>query len=163
MEVPMHGFSERLVPIDTIPSVRALEGKPDVHGWGVVTADGSRVGEVTDLVVDTRAMKVRYLDITLDDELAREIAHEPHILVPVGDARVRPAERTVALAGLDRAAVLELPAYIRMPPAPEFEATLRRHFEPGFSGTAHDRDFFESELYDQEQFFAPLQEGWPRG
>lgn len=159
----MYGLRERLVPIDALPSGRPLEGKPDVHGWEVVSADGSRVGQVTDLVVDTRAMKVRYLDITLDDELAREIAHEPHILVPVGDARMRPAERTVALARLDREAVLELPAYLRMPPAPEFEATLRRHFEPGFSGTAHDRDFFDSQLYDQEQFFAPLREFAPRG
>lgn len=149
----MRDFRERLVPLEALPSSRPIEWKPDLHGWEVVTADGARVGEVMDLVVDTRAMKVRYLDITLDDELAREIAHEPHILVPVGDARMRAAERRVCLAGLDRAAVLELPAYLRMPPAPEFEATLRRHFEPGFSGTAHDRDFFESELYDQDQFF----------
>ncbi|MBW3629499.1 MAG: PRC-barrel domain-containing protein [Gemmatimonadetes bacterium] len=150
----MQASQQRLVRLNALAGLGGTEDNPATRGWTVFAADGSAVGKVTDLVLDTRTFRVRYLDVTLADDIAQEIAHQPNILVPVGDARMQPG-RKVCLENLDRAQVAELPAYLRMPPAPEYETALRRRFDPGFSGTALDRDFFESELYDQDRFLPP--------
>lgn len=149
----MHGCDERLVRLTELRNESATEGMPDLNGWEVIAADGRAVGTVVDLVLDTRSLKARYLDISLNEELTRAVAHQPNILIPVGDARIGTERRRVYLEGVDRRGVSQLPAYLRMPPAPELEVTLRRRFEPHFSGTALDRDFFASELYDQDRFF----------
>jgi photosynthetic reaction center H subunit len=148
----MSGAEGTLVPLDRLPMLTRGEGAPDVQGWDVVAADGVSVGSVRTLLVEPRSLKVRYVDITLNSALAGEVAHEPSVLIPVGRARVDGGRRRIRLERLDRSGVLELPAHVRTPPAPELEATLRRSFEPAFSGTALDRDFFESELYDPRGF-----------
>lgn len=48
---------------------KVAEGDPDVRGWDVMDRDGGRIGEVDDLLIDTRAMKVRYLEVRLDQRL----------------------------------------------------------------------------------------------
>ena len=48
---------------------KVAEGDPDVRGWAVIGQDGRRIGEVDDLLVDTHAMKVRYLEVRLDRDL----------------------------------------------------------------------------------------------
>jgi uncharacterized protein (TIGR02271 family) len=47
--------------------VEVASDEPDVRGWTVIAQDGDELGEVEDLIVDTTAMKVRYLEV--DDEL----------------------------------------------------------------------------------------------
>jgi uncharacterized protein (TIGR02271 family) len=46
------------------------ENEPDVRGWTLATADNRELGEVEDLIVDTAAMKVRYLEIDPDEAAA---------------------------------------------------------------------------------------------
>ncbi len=46
------------------------DGEPDVRGWTVVDAEGHELGEVDDLIVDTSARKVRFLE--LDDADSRD-------------------------------------------------------------------------------------------
>lgn len=48
---------------------KVAEGDPDVRGWPVHASDGHRIGQVHDLLVDTAAMKVRYLDVEIDLDL----------------------------------------------------------------------------------------------
>jgi hypothetical protein len=48
---------------------KVAEGDPDVRGWEVAGGDNLRIGTVNDLLVDTVAGKVRYLDIELDPGL----------------------------------------------------------------------------------------------
>lgn len=48
---------------------KVAEGDPDVRGWDVMDRDGHRIGEVDDLLIDTEAMKVRYLEVRLDRRL----------------------------------------------------------------------------------------------
>lgn len=57
------------VPLRRLHNVRISEGDPDVRGWDVIGADGHRMGEVDDLLVDSEAMRVRYLDVILDPRL----------------------------------------------------------------------------------------------
>jgi PRC-barrel domain protein len=48
---------------------RVAPGDPDVRGWQVYAGDGGIIGQVDDLLVDTAAMKVRYLQVRLDRAL----------------------------------------------------------------------------------------------
>src|SRR3954466_9501437 len=44
------------------------EDEPDVRGWTLVSVDNRELGEIEDLIVDTDAMKVRYLEIDADEQ-----------------------------------------------------------------------------------------------
>ena len=56
---------------------------PDPRGWTVVNREGSTVGEVKDLVVDTERMTATYLDVELDTKAIDLRDNDPHVLVPV--------------------------------------------------------------------------------
>lgn len=73
------------------------EDSPDVRGWPVHTSDGNRVGEVHDLLVDTSALKARYLDVEIDLDLILGSPESPHLgrqeTIPGGgDTGVTPVE-----------------------------------------------------------------------
>lgn len=80
------------------------EGEPDVRGWRVRTRDSIAPGEVTDLVADAAALKVRYAVVHLTDgrdvllpvgylevDLVRELVRAPALLAD--DIRALPAVR----------------------------------------------------------------------
>ncbi|HJX29551.1 MAG TPA: PRC-barrel domain-containing protein [Thermoanaerobaculia bacterium] len=60
-----HATDKRLAHLEG-SGYKVAEGDPDVRGWDVMDRDGNRIGEVDDLLVDTRALKVRYLEVRLD-------------------------------------------------------------------------------------------------
>ena len=64
------------------------DGEPDPRGWEVLGADGRRVGEVDDMLIDEAALKVRYLDVDIDERGIGLDAADRHVLVPVEAARV---------------------------------------------------------------------------
>lgn len=59
----------RVAALRNLRGYKVAEGDPDVRGWEVAGADNLRIGTVNDLLVDTVAGKVRYLDIELDPGL----------------------------------------------------------------------------------------------
>src|SRR5688572_3050860 len=54
-------LEDHMRPISDLSNYKVEEGDIDPRGWTVVGNDGNRIGTVEDLIVDTRAMKVRYL------------------------------------------------------------------------------------------------------
>ena len=70
------------------------DGEPDVRGWTVVTLDGRDVGEVDDLIVDTDAMKVRYLQLDVDDA-----SDSDDVYAPIADAEIDRTQKRVVLRG----------------------------------------------------------------
>jgi uncharacterized protein (TIGR02271 family) len=72
------------------------EGEPDVRGWRVVTADDKKIGEVDDLLADPTAMKVHYITVDLDSELAAGQG-ENTIRIPISRARLHETDRTVVV------------------------------------------------------------------
>jgi len=83
------------------------ENEPDIRGWDVVVSDGTKIGEVDDLMVDTAAMKARYIDIELDRK-ALGIDDARHALVPIERADLDTNDKHVLLRGIDRQSVLQL-------------------------------------------------------
>jgi len=84
---------------------RVASGEPDIRGWPLVLAgDGTRL-EVNDLIIDTRAKRVRYVVVpTPDTKGAR--------LIPIGFLRVDGDASEVVAAGFTAADIAELPPYL---------------------------------------------------
>lgn len=105
-----------LVSLNEHDELAVAEAHQDPRGWKVVTRDDQRVaGKVDDLIVNTEAMKVRYLDIELEPWLTTESTTR-HVLVPVNHAQLLPAESRVALEGLDADELRRVPTFMSLPP-----------------------------------------------
>lgn len=91
-----------IAPLRSLHNHRIHQSDPDVRGWEVYGADGRRIGRVDDLLVDTEAMKTRYLAVTLDLEPAGagEVVAEPVPSAPGPIAFGAPLTATSAMGGL---------------------------------------------------------------
>src|SRR3712207_8809180 len=78
---------DQVVPLKQLDDFKVAEGEPDVRGWEVMSSDGRKIGEVDELLIDTNAMKVRYLDVEVDRGMIAE-GGDRHVLVPIGYARL---------------------------------------------------------------------------
>ena len=148
---------DRVVPIGELPDYEVAEGHPDVRGWEVRGADGRVIGEVDDLLVDKSAMKVRYLDVDLDDEIAPG-GGDRHIRLPIGYARLDREADCVHVDELRSAEVANLPRYDHTPLSREYETELRGHLDRGYTGGHADPNFYGSDLYDADRFYSPRRE-----
>lgn len=91
--------AEDLAPLHELTDFKVAEGSADVRGWEVVAADGSTIGTVGEMLVDTAAMEVRYLLVKLAAERAGA-AGRGVVQVPVRDARIDSAGSRVYLNAL---------------------------------------------------------------
>ena len=112
----------RLFYLNELDDYKVHHNDPDVRGWKVV-ADGREIGEIDNLIADVHKNKVRYLDVEVNDSLAsstsgsgtplmRDNRREslrssdssrsredgsPHMLIPIGMARVDSDNKTIQL------------------------------------------------------------------
>lgn len=138
----------RIVPLDDLEDFEVAEGEPDVRGWEVLSADGDRIGEVDQLLVDTNAMKVRYLDVDLENDIIGT-DEDRHALIPIGFARLDEDNDQVIVDNLRTSDVPSLPPYGHEPITREHETEVRRVFEPGFRAGGGE------EFYEHEHFTGP--------
>lgn len=82
----------RIAALRNLRGYKVVEGDPDVRGWEVAGGDNLRIGTVNDLLVDTAAGKVRYLDIELDPGLYLQA--EP-VAVPAAEIEPNPGASTM--------------------------------------------------------------------
>lgn len=97
---------------------------PDVRGWSLIGLDGERIGKVNELIVDTKARKVRYLDIEVDKDVAKGKDH--HVLIPIGVARLHKNDNNVLVEGVDRHNIGHYPMFDGTTITPEYEQALRQ-------------------------------------
>jgi photosynthetic reaction center H subunit len=144
---------ERIVSLDQAGDFQVADGDPDVRGWDVLAADGSRIGAVEDLLIDTAAMKVRYLDVEIDDDLLGS-ERDRHVLVPIGYARLDRDDSRIVVESLNAADVSNLPAYRNDSLTRDYEDSVRSSFDRGYSaGTGADSDYYDDPLFDDRRFF----------
>jgi uncharacterized protein (TIGR02271 family) len=96
---------ERYARLSQLDDYRVSDEDPDPRGWSVVDRDGAAVGTVEDLIVDTDAMKVRYLEIVVADSAA---GRGGRARIPANRVDLDPDQRRV-VTDLTRA---ELPAFL---------------------------------------------------
>lgn len=174
----MNDDLDRVVPLDQLDDFKVADGDPDVRGWEVVASDGRKIGEVDQLLVDTAAMKVRYLDVDVDNDLVAGAtdASDRHVLIPIGYARLDEGSDRVIVDQLASSDIVGLPEYTHGPITRDFESSVRSRFDSGYTatgttagttagaaglasaGTADttrdaDNDFYSHDLYDDNKFY----------
>ncbi len=159
--------SGQLVHTRDLDKFEFPKDSPDPRGWDVRSADGTKVGKVEDLIVDTAERRVRYIEVALDRSLAKDTDRD-YALVPIGQARLDDNGDNVVvdMASTDLAGA---PRYDRKALSRDYETSLRswlgqRRTNAGSqarsssnvsstAGSDRDVDFYSSPEYDDQRFF----------
>ena len=141
----------RIRPLEELDDYEVADGDPDVRGWDVVASDGTRIGRVDQLLVDAQAMKVRYLDVDLDDKLVSASDQDLHVLLPIGVARLDRNDKRVRFDALPANEVRGLPRYAHGTVTRDYELTLRNRFAR--DSHASSEDFYTHDIYDDQRFY----------
>ncbi len=126
---------------------------PDVRGWDVVGRNGEKIGEVDELIVDTQALKVRYLDVDMDDSLLDMDDEEQHFLLPIGAANLDYDNKNVMVANLDAASVSQLPAYRGDTITREYEHSVLAALSPGYTASVNENEFYDHDNFNSDRFY----------
>jgi hypothetical protein len=145
--------------IDDLYQVAA--GYPDIRGWSVLARDRRRLGKVSDLPVNTEQMKVRYVEVELDERLRLGGARdERYTLIPIGAARVH-GDTGHVLVDIDAAGAPMMRRRAHAVPL-EREEELRL-LAPYRAGTAEPGDdFYADARFDEGAAFLPNRRTRPR-
>jgi hypothetical protein len=138
------------------------KGEPDPRGWDVHTTNGTKVGRVEDLLFDTGDRRIRYVEIALDKDFAKDTARD-YALVPIGQARLDDDNDHVVV-DLSSADLPSIPRYDRKQLSRDYETSLRSWYheqkrdvrDAVTTDAPRDRDagFYSSPEYDDQRFFA---------
>jgi uncharacterized protein (TIGR02271 family) len=158
---------DRVVPLNKLDDFKVAEDDPDIRGWEVMSADGRRLGKVDELLVDTNAMKVRYIDVEVERGMIAG-GDDRHVLVPIGYARLERERDAVVVDNLQATDLGNLPAYDHRPLTRDFETSVRDSFgrgttttgttglaAAGTTGTTNTADdFYGHQSFDDNRFYA---------
>jgi len=156
-----HHDRDRVRPLDQLSDMKVADGDPDVRGWEVVSADGRKVGEVDNLLVDTSAMKVRYLSVELEKDV-RGSDGDRNILIPVGHARLDESDDRVLVNSMRADQVSTIPRYTGRLDR-EYEDSLNTHFGGRATGAATTAgatgDYYADSRFDDSNFYGARRGG----
>jgi photosynthetic reaction center H subunit len=151
-----HGFDQRLIRLEDMSGYKVADDDPDVRGWQVRTRDGSTIGKVDTLIIDTHELKARYLEVELDREaLALDSARK--ITLPIGNARIDDDNDVVLLPEHSPAEIAQIPASAALLSREE-ELRIRRSFDDRYQADSKS-DFYAHPHYDQGRFFGGRRRG----
>lgn len=158
----------RVVPLTEAKDFRLEKGAPDLRGWNVFGSDGERVGVVSQLLVDPGAMKIRYLDIDVHEDLFR-LKDDRHVVVPLEHVDLRERGKDVWVEGLPAASIALLPAYTGGPVSTPLERAIDEAFSgatrPQLGASARDDGFVREEFgpvdEDPRALEGPVPEPYP--
>ncbi|HZJ01823.1 MAG TPA: PRC-barrel domain-containing protein [Gemmatimonadaceae bacterium] len=151
------GFGQTglMKPLGDLDNFEIAKNIPDPRGWDVMTSDGSKIGKVHELIVDTKARRTRYIDVSLDRK-ALNLTNDRDVLIPIGDAQLDSSADEVVIGGLTPKQLADLPEFNPAEITREYESTLLRNF--GTRGTvdvSEGSDFYTDRHFDEKKFFAP--------
>jgi sporulation protein YlmC with PRC-barrel domain len=154
--------SGTLVHTKDLDDFKLPKDEPDPRGWDVRSTDGAKVGKVEDLLFDTRERRVRYIEIALDKDLAKDTERD-YTLIPIGQARLNDDSDDVVV-DLSSTDLVSAPHYDRERLSRDYETSLRSWYrerkrdvkDTVNTGAPSDRDagFYSSPEYDDQRFFS---------
>lgn len=118
----------RVVPLSEAKDFKVQSGAPDPRGWNVFGSDGERLGTVAQMLVDPAALKIRYLDVDLLDDLFL-LGDDRHVLIPLEHVDLKERGNDVWVHRLIAAEAARLPAYTGGAVDPWMQAALAKAFE----------------------------------
>jgi sporulation protein YlmC with PRC-barrel domain len=134
------GTSEmaRFARLDDVSELEVADDDPDVRSWAVVASDGIKVGRVEHLIVDRPAMKVRYLEVGLDEAALGLNAHRD-VLIPLTQVDLNEKDESVRVSRVSSAAIAKVPAFTGLPIAEGYDERFQAA-TGGSGGTSGDRE-----------------------
>jgi len=146
-----------------------VEGEPDIRGWDVRYGNGEKIGSVEELILDTKAQKIRYMVVDLDENELR-LEHRK-VFIPIGFAELDNQHDDVLIPNVSVDQLCRLPDYkrnaltpdlersiasvfgrkVRVEPAATLERGERKLAEP-IPGDDIDADFYSHEHYKDNLF-----------
>jgi uncharacterized protein (TIGR02271 family) len=139
---------DRVVPMNQLSGYKVADGEPDIRGWDVMASDGRRLGRVDDLLVDTQANKVRYVDV--------EGGPQGHVTIPIGYARLERDRHQVLVDRLSDDQFQALPAYDHTPITRDYEERVGRACN--LQASAATPDFYENDAFRGDEMRLTLSE-----
>jgi photosynthetic reaction center H subunit len=118
----------QLARVGELSDYEVADHHPDIRGWDVVASDDRKIGDVKELIADTTAMKVRYLDIELDSDHRRS-DEESRVLVPIEHARLIEDDDVVRLDAVASHQARDIPTH-RGTFDRDYEGRVTRMFPP---------------------------------
>jgi photosynthetic reaction center H subunit len=100
----------QLARVGELSDYEVADHHPDVRGWDVVASDDRKIGDVKDLIADTTAMKVRYLDVELGSDFRRS-DDESRVLIPIEEVRLIDDDDVVRLDTLASTRARDIPTH----------------------------------------------------
>lgn len=142
---PLH-----LAQLGDMDDYELADGEPDIRGWEICSVDGRSIGQVNGLLVDTNALKVRYVELELESDLAVDDDHR-HAILPIGTARLKEEEDTM-IVSLRADVFRTLPPYTRGQLSREYERELMEGLVKALDDTSADPQAMATEFYGSAYF-----------
>jgi sporulation protein YlmC with PRC-barrel domain len=117
--------SKRLQELDR-SKFEIVKGEPDIRGWDVRYRNGEKIGSVEELILDTKAKKVRYMVVDLDENELR-LEHRK-IVIPIGFAELDGRTDDVLIPNVSVDQLCSLQDYKRDALTPDFERGISSTF-----------------------------------
>lgn len=99
-----------------------VEGEPDIRGWDVRYMNGEKIGSVEELILDTKAKKVRYMVVDLDENELR--LERRKVFIPIGFAELDNKLDDVLIPNISVDQLCRLPDYKRNALTPDLERSI---------------------------------------
>jgi sporulation protein YlmC with PRC-barrel domain len=119
----------QIIPLSEARDFKVESGAPDLRGWDVFGSDGERIGVVSQLLVDPVALRVRYLDVDVHDDLYL-LGDDRHVLIPLDRVDLKERSKDIWVRGLTAVQVSQFPAY----PGGAVRPAMERAVEHSFHG-----------------------------
>ena len=103
-----------------------VKGEPDIRGWDLRYRNGEKIGSVEELILDTKAKKIRYMIVDLDENELR-LEHRKTI-IPIGFAELDKQHDDVLIPNVSVDQLCRLPDYKRNSLSPELERSIASVF-----------------------------------
>jgi sporulation protein YlmC with PRC-barrel domain len=103
-----------------------VKGDTDIRGWDVRYKNGEKIGSIEELIFDTKAKKVRYMIVDLDENELR-LEHRK-VLIPIGFAELDAKHDDVLIPNVSVDQLCSLPEYKRNSLSPELERNISSIF-----------------------------------
>ena len=137
------------------------KGQPDIRGWEVRDQNGQLIGKVDELIFDSRANKVRYMVINVND--SKELQLEKRtVMVPIGLAVLEHKYDDVILPNVTPFQLRALPKYHRDDLGTRAERAISTVFGKADSKTPAvynddedvDENFYNNEMFDENNMYS---------
>ncbi len=103
-----------------------IKDEPDIRGWDVRYKNGEKIGSVEELILDTKAKKVRYMIVDLDENELR-LEHRKTV-IPIGFAELDKKNDDVMIPNVSVDQLCSLPDYKRNSLTPDLERRVASVF-----------------------------------